>query len=388
MTKTKIGTAIVTNGEAVYEWTIPSTMPVGTSTIYGTYLENNTYMAGEAYNTLEVRVGTVTTVTNVLASKGETATFTATVKYNTNQNVNEGTVQFQLGSSNIGSPVNVSNGIATLQYTIPTTGVESGATIKAYFLETTNYGASTSNTATLTLRGGTNVTVNSISANRGTNATITATITDSNGDPVTTIDKAKLYIDNTYQSEVSAISNAGVVTFTYAVANNAIVGSHTIKVQYLQTNTQDAGEGTATLTVRTPTTLSPVNVSANAGSSVPVTIRVVDANNTPIPTGTINITVGEGSPISATVNASGEATITYNVPANATGTISFSGVYVEDNNYQGSSTVSNGVITIRQATSVVVDSKKANIGDTINLTATVTSGQTMVDEGSLDFEVE
>ncbi len=388
MTKTKIGTAIVTNGEAVYEWTIPSTMPIGTSTLYGTYIENNTYMSGEAYNTLEVRVGTVTTVTDVLASKGETATFTATVKYNTNQNVNEGTVQFQLGSSNIGTPVNVSNGIATLQYTIPTTGVESGATIKAYFLETTNYGASTSNTATLTLRGGTNVTVNSISANRGTTATITATITKANGDPVTSIDTAKLYIDNTFQSDTSTITQNGEVSFSYNIANNAIVGSHTIKIQYLQTNTQDAGEGTATLIVRTPTTLSPVNVSANAGSSVPVTIRVVDANNTPIPTGTINITVGEGSPISATVNASGEATIQYNVPANATGTIQFSGIYVEDTNYQGSSTTASGIITIRQATSVVVDSKKANIGDTIDLTATVTSGQTMVNEGTLDFEVE
>ena len=386
MTKTKIGTANVVDGEATLEWTIPSTIKIGTSTIYGTYIENSVYMMGEAYNTIEVRVGTTITVDNVLASKGESATFTAHVRHSTNQNVNEGTVQFQLGGSNIGTPVNVSNGVANLSYTIPSSGVNSGAEIRAYFLETNTYGASTSNAGVLTLRKGTNVTLSNISANRSEEITISAQITDSNGDNVNT-GTAKLLIDNTQITTVS-VSNAGVASFDYTVANNAILGSHTIKIQYEQNSSYDAGEGTATLTVRTPTTLSPVNVSANAGSSIPVTIRVVDPNNTPIPTGTINITVGEGTPVSATVNVSGEATIQYNVPANATGTIQFSGVYIQDNNYQGSSTSSAGIITIRQATSVVVDSKKANVGDTINLTATVTSGQTMVDEGTLDFEVE
>lgn len=386
MTRTKIGTANVVDGEASLEWTIPSTMRIGTSNIYGTYIENNTYMSAEAYNTIEVRRATTTTVQNILASVGEQATFTANVKHSTNQNVNEGTVQFQLGGANIGSPVNVSNGVATLQYTIPS-NVSSGAEIRAYFLETSTYAASTSNAGTLTLRKGTNVTVNNISANRGDEITITAQITDSNADPVNT-GSAKLLIDNTQVDTQNVNTSTGVASFTYNVANNAILGSHVIKIQYQQNDSYDAGEGTGTLTVRTPTTLTAVNVSANAGSTVPVTINVKDQNNTPIPTGTVNITVGSASPVSATVNASGEATIQYQVPQNASGTISFNATYVQNNNYQGSTMATEGVITIRKATSVVVDSKKANIGDTINLTATVTSGQEMVDEGTLDFEVE
>lgn len=386
MTKTKIGTANVVDGEATLEWTIPSTMKIGTSTIYGTYIENNHYMTDTAYNTIQVRRATTTTVQNVLASVGEQATFTATVKHSTNQNVDEGTVQFQLGSSNIGSPVNVSNGVATLQYTIPS-NVSSGATITAYFLETNTYAASTSNNGTLTLRTGTNVTVTNISGNRGEQITINAQITDANGDPVNT-GSAKLLIDDTIVSTQNVNTSTGAVSYTYTVAQNAILGSHVIKVQYQQNDSYDAAEGTGTLTVRTPTTLTAVNVSANAGSTIPVTVNVKDPNNTPIPSGTVNITVGSASAVSATVNASGEATIQYSVPQNASGTISFTASYVQNNNYQGSTMATAGVITIRKATSVVVDSKKANIGDTINLTATVTSGQDMVDEGTLDFEIE
>lgn len=386
MTKTKIGTANVVDGEATLEWTIPSTMKIGTSTIYGTYIENDTYMTDTAYNTIQVRRATTTVVQNVLASVGEQATFTATVKHSTNQNVDEGTVQFQLGSSNIGSPVNVSNGVATLQYTIPS-NVESGAEIRAYFLETNTYAASTSNAGTLTLRTGTDVTVTNISGNRGEQITINAQITDVNADPVNT-GSAKLLIDDTIVSTQNVNTSTGAVSFNYTVAQNAILGSHVIKVQYQQNDSYDAGEGTGTLTVRTPTTLTAVNISANAGSTIPLTINVKDPNNTPIPSGTVNITVGSESPVPASVNASGEATIQYQVPQNASGTISFNATYVQNNNYQGSTMATAGVITIRKATSVVVDSKKANIGDTINLSATVTSGQEMVDEGTLDFEIE
>ena len=384
--KIKIGTANVVDGEATIEWTIPSTMKIGTSNIYGTYIENSVYMSAEGYNTIQIRHATTTTVQNVLASIGETSTFTANVKYSTNQNVNEGTVQFQLGNANIGSPVNVSNGIATLQYIIPS-NIESGAEIRAYFLETNTYAASTSNPGTLTLREGTNVSVNNISANRGEEITITANVTDSNAGPVNT-GSAKLYIDDTLIDTQNINTTTGVVSFTYAVANNAILGSHTIKIEYQQNDSYDAGEGTGTLTVRTPTNLNPVNISANAGSTIPITINVVDQNNTPIPTGTVNIVIGETSPISAQVNASGEATIQYNVPQDASGTISFTAIYVENQNYQGSTTSTPGIITIRKATVVIVDSKRANIGDTINLSATVTSEEEMVDEGTLDFEIE
>lgn len=386
MTRQKIGTASEANGIAETTYVIPGDATTGNRTLYATYEQNDEYMLAEGYNTIEIRVPTEITVDNVLASIGETATFSAAVKHHTSQNVNEGTVQFQLGGVNIGSPVNVSNGIATLQYEIPS-NTEDGAEITAIFIETLTYGASTSAAGTLSIREGTNVVVENLSANRGTTATITATVTDADGDNVST-GQAQLYIDNTLSGEpVNVVS--GSVSFSYDVANNAVVGGHAIKVAYLQNDTYDPADGTATLTVRTPTTLTAVNVSGNKGATVPVTIRVTDPNSSAIVDGTVNITVGDGTPQSATVGNSGEATIQYEIPSNASGTISFTATYVENVNYQGSVMATDGIITVRKGVTIVVDSVKAELGDEITLGATVTDeNSALVDEGTVNYEIE
>ena len=386
MARQQIGTASVANGIAETTYVIPGDATTGNRTLYATYEQNDDYMLAEGYNTIEIRVPTETTVDNVLASIGETATFSATVKHHTSQNVNEGTVQFQLGGVNIGSPVNVSNGIATLQYEIPS-NTEDGTEITAIFIETLTYGASSSAAGILSIREGTNVVVGNLSANRGTTATITATVTDADGDNVST-GQAQLYVDNTLSGEPVNVVG-GSVSFSYDVANNAVVGGHSIKVSYLQNDTYDPADGTATLTVRTPTTLTAVNVSGNKGATVPVTIRVTDPNSSAIIDGTVNITVGEGTPQSATVGTSGEATIQYEIPSNASGTISFTATYVENVNYQGSVMAADGIITVRKGVTIVVDSVKAELGDEITLGATVTDeNSALVDEGTVNYEIE
>lgn len=386
MTRTNIGTATVEEGVAETTYTIPGDATTGSRTLYATYEQNDNYMLAEGYNTIEIRIPTVTTIEDVLASIGETATFTANVKHHTNQNVDEGTVQFQMGGVNIGTPAAVSNGVATLQYEIPS-NTEDGTEITAIFIETTTYGASTSAAGTISIREGTNVLVQNISANRDSTATISATITDASGDNVNT-GQAQLYVDNTISGEPVNVVN-GQVSFSYSVANNAILGGHTIKVSYLQNDTYDPADGTATLTVRTPTTLTAVNVSGNKGATIPVTVRVTDPNSTAIIDGTVNITVGQNTAIPATVGSSGEATINYEIPSTASGTIEFTAEYVENVNYQGSTMATAGVITIRKGITVVVDSVKAELGDEITLGATITDEDSqLVNEGTVNYEIE
>lgn len=386
MTRTNIGTATVEEGVAETTYTIPGDATTGSRTLYATYEQNDNYMLAEGYNTIEIRIPTVTTIEDVLASIGETATFTANVKHHTNQNVNEGTVQFQMGGVNIGTPAAVSNGVATLQYEIPS-NTEDGTEITAIFIETATYGASTSAAGTISIREGTNVLVQNISANRDSTATISATITDASGDNVNT-GQAQLYIDNTISGEPVNVVN-GQVSFSYSVANNAVLGGHTIKVSYLQNDTYDPADGTATLTVRTPTTLTAVNVSGNKGATIPVTVRVTDPNSTAIIDGTVNITVGQNTAIPATVGSSGEATINYEIPSTASGTIEFTAEYVENVNYQGSTMATAGVITIRKGITVVVDSVKAELGDEITLGATITDEDSqLVNEGTVNYEIE
>ena len=390
MTTYDVGTVNVRNGVATKEYTIPSNMKVGESTINAVYLENDRYQLASANAPIIVKRPTTITVGNTLASKGETGVFTATVlDVVANENVTAGNVQFSLAGVNIGSPVTSSNGVFTLQATIPSTA-STGDEIRATYQGNSTYAASvTSTPGTLTLRKNINITVPTLSANRGDTPTITATCTDENGETVTT-GEAILKIDGVQSgSAVNITPQTGTFTFTsYTVPASATVGSHTITVEYQQNDVFNAQSGTGSLIVRTPTVITAVNTSANPGQEdAQISVTVRDTDNHDVMAGTVEITVGTDTPVSAAVS-NGVATIAYDVPSNASGTISFSARYIENANYEGSGTTTNGIITIRKAVTVQVSSVSANLSDTIELEATVTSGNTDVDEGQLTFNIE
>lgn len=385
MTKTQIGTATVTNGTASTTYTIPGDLSVGQHILYGTFTETSTHESATGQSTFTVRIATTTSISNVIASIGETVTFTANVKYNTNQNVNEGQVQFKMGETTIGTS-NVTNGVATLDYVIPS-NTSDGTTIKAIYVENNTYASSTSNDGTLSIREDTNVLLQNISGNRDSTIYITAEITDSDGDPVNT-GTAQLYIDNVASGQaVSVVS--GEAEFSYNIANNATLGSHTIKVTYNQNDRYETSDGTATLTVRTPTVTTAVDTSANKDSTVTLTVNVKDSNTQPVTSGTVNITIGTGSPVTCNVNSSGIATTTYNVPSNASGTIQFTAEYLENNTYEGSTTSTAGVITIRKGVTLSVSDVEAVIGESITLSSTLKDeDNNNVDGGTVTYEIE
>ena len=400
MTRTKIGEAEVSNGVAETTWNVPSNETVGTRTLYAVYQQNDEYMLSEAYNSAVIKIPTTTTVRNasggtvILGSVDEQVTIYADVKYNTNSNVDAGGVRFVIGSGNNARPINatavsVSNGVASVNYTI-TANDTTGEEIYAYYDGAGNYGDSSSSTpATFKVRENSNVVVTNLSANRGTNATIQATITDSNGENIDE-GEAQLYIDNSAVGNAVSVSD-GEVSFTYAVGNNEVVGAHTIKVAFAQTGNYNASEGTGTLTVRNPTTLTAVDVSANRGQqNVPLIIQVKDSLNQNVTSGTVQITVGSGSAQTATVSA-GEAQITYDIPNDAVygSTISFTATFVEDSTYQQGTTATAGVITIRKPVTLVVDDIDAELGDAVTLSASVTeSDGTEITSGTVEFEID
>lgn len=386
MVKTQIGTAKVENGRGTTEYTVPADAHIGENTLTGVYQENDTYDQATGTGTLHIRIPTVVSVNNVLASLGENASFTATVKHHTTQNVEEGQVQFQLAGEDIGTPVNVVDGLATLQYVIPS-NTSTGQVITARFIQTDSYAGSDASNGILSIREDSNVTITNLSANRGTTTTITASITDNNGDGINT-GTATLYIDDTQQGTAVTVEN-GAATFNYSIGSEETVGGHVIRVEYAQNDEYNSATGTGNLVIRTPTRLIPVNVSATKGGAVQVTIQVVDHNNSAITSGTVNITVAQDSPVSAELNNNGEATITYNVPNSATGTINFSGQYIENTNYQGSTTTTNGIITIRKAVTVTIQNIQAVLGEEINIIGTITDEDNdPVTDGEIIFNIE
>lgn len=390
MAQIEINTVNVSNGVATTEYTVPSNFKVGESTIRAVYSENDNYQTAEATSTATIKRPTSITVGNTLATKGETGVFTATVTDVINEtNVSEGTVQFKLNNANFGSPVSASNGTFTLEQIVPN-DAETGDEITAVFQGNNTYSGCTSTTAgVLTLRGDINITIPTLSANRGSTPSITATATDGNGDMVT-VGSAILKIDgNSVGEAVTIDSTTGTFTFTsYTVGNDATVGSHTITVEYQQNDSFNATTGVGRLIVRTPTTITPVNMSVNPGQTgATVQVNVRDNDNHDVTEGTVQITVGQNSAVQAAVS-NGIATITYDVPEEATGTISFTAVYEENTNYESSTTATAGIITIRKEVTVQVDDITANLADTINLEASVTSGNENVNEGQLTFTIE
>ena len=391
MTQTKIGEANVNNGTATTTYTIPGDATTGSHTLTGVLIQNDNYKRGEGSTTLAIRIATITTVSDVIASHGETVAFTAHVTDTGSNNLpsNAGQVQFQLAGDNIGSPVTIgNNGTATLNYEIPS-GTADQAAITANFIQNDTYAGSNSVAGTLHLRQATNVSITNKYANRGDTVTITADVTDGNAGNVTS-GSAILYIDNVQQGTESVTS--GSVSFTYEVANDAQSGNHTIRIEYQQNNDYDAATGTATLQIRIPTILTAVNVSGNAETtqeSVPVTVNVKDENNNTVQTGSVGITIGSEQEVIVAVNSNGEATTTYLIPSNATGTITFTARFIQDNNYQSSTMVTAGVITIRKGTVITMESINAVRGENITLTATVKdTDNNNVTSGTVEFELE
>ncbi|NNH69594.1 Ig-like domain repeat protein [Nocardia uniformis] len=82
------------------------------------------------------------------ATKGDAVTFTATVKTEGGDAVDDGTVRFMDGGTPMGAAVDVVNGKAVLQYTVGVTGARQ---ITAVYTGGVGYNGSTSAASTLTV---------------------------------------------------------------------------------------------------------------------------------------------------------------------------------------------------------------------------------------------
>lgn len=382
MTQTE--NATVVNGVATTTHTVDGNATVGDFTLTGTYQQNNTYKESTNTATFHVRIATTITVDNVLANHQEDATFTAHVLYNNSSPVTGGQVQFKLAGNIIGT-ANVTGGTATCTYNIPTT-IETGDEITATYLGNETYATSLTLTpATITLRTSPSILLQAVSVNRGQTVNVPITVEDQNGDPITT-GQLQVYLDNTLLDTINISSNT---VYQYTAPNDATVGVHIFKARYVQDNTYKTSESTSNIIVRNPTTISPVNVSANAGGTATLTVNVYDSNNAPVTEGEVTFTAPGGTVTTVAVGNNGAATTTVEIPASTTegSTIVYTTQFGETNNYTSSST-SNLTITIRIGVVLTVADVTAKVGETVNLVANVEDGQgNAVNTGTVTFVI-
>ncbi|RAP46433.1 MAG: hypothetical protein BZ136_07445 [Methanosphaera sp. rholeuAM74] len=382
MTTRQLGTATVNNGIARTQYTIPGNEQVGDYTLRGTYQQNDTYKEATATAEFKIRIATSITVDNVLANHNETATFTAHVLYENSNTVNTGQVQFKLGGQVIGT-ANVSGGLATLEYQVPST-VSTGDQITATYTGTSTYGTSTTITpAVIKIRETPSVLVQNVSVNRGDSIAIPITVEDENGDPIST-GQMSVYIDNTLIDTVNISSS-----YTYTAPSNIQAGSHTVKVVYLQNEDYKSVYGTATLTIRAATRIVASNISANAGEQTPLQVTVYDEHNVIVTEGQVTFTGPSGDPANVAVANDGTATTNIEIDsiANDGSTYNYTAVFNQTSNYEASTQVTI-VVTVRTRVVITLADVTANRGDIIYLSATVEDNSgNEVDTGTVTYEL-
>lgn len=400
MTQKTLATANVSGGIARTSYTIPGNESVGDFTLHGTYQQNNHYKEATDTADFKVRIATTVTVDNVTGNHGESASFTAHVKYDNTSNVNEGQVQFKIENNIIGT-ANVSNGVATLAYTIPGT-VSDGDSITANYLGTSTYGTSATTTAgSVHIRGQVTVTVDAVIANRSDTATLKALVEDSGANAITG-GTVEFYIDNTLVGTSSTTGSDDKYSYDYSVPSNATAGSHTIKAVFQQTGDYVSAYNTANMTVRMPVTVTVADASCNTTGNVVLVATVKDENNSIVTEGQVvfkanakTVKDANNQVIYCTVGNDGTATLTLDTAVFYSNiaegdTFSITAVYPWTDNYgQTNTTVSSAAtLTVRKTPVIVVTDVTANRGDNIYLSAAVTYNSENVTEGSVTFTLE
>ena len=377
---TDLGSPVaVSAGVATYTTT---TLPVGTLTLHAVYVPSSgsvyvTSTGTTSYTITSSATPTTTVLTVAPGSPqpfGTSETLTATVSPTAT-----GTVQFQSGTTDLGSPVVVSAGVATYATSSLPVGV---LTLNAVFTPTTGNGFSgSSGSAPFTVTAiatTTTLTVAPVSPQPvGTSETLTATVSP-------TATGTVQFQNGTTDLGAPVAVSAGVATYTTAALP---VGSLTLNAVFAPT----AGTGYAGSTGTADFTVDPLTATTTVLTVAPVspqtfgTSETLTATISPTATGTVqfqNGTTDLGSPVDVSAGVA-----TYTTSALPVGSLTLHAVFVPTvgNGFAGSTGQASFTVTpiATTTTLTVAPGSPQLLGTSETLTATVSPTAT----GSVQFQV-
>jgi hypothetical protein len=258
---------------------------------------------------LSVRVATTTTVSVTSpAIITQNTTLTANVAGAGGITVDRGTVQFFDGGSAIGSPANVSGGVATLTRAFSSSGTHA---ITAQYTGSGDFNdsaISTAATLSVHVNTTTSVTVSGTPVIQGQNTTLNAGVTGG-GSTTVTEGTVQFYDGGTAIGTPQTVS-AGVATLTASFASS---GTHTITAQYIASGVFDgsAVSSGATLTVQLAGTNIAISVTQPGGAGKAVRVAVTITPNLYGPySGKVHLTDSLGSEIATAQDVSSGGTAT------------------------------------------------------------------------------
>ncbi len=245
-----VGTATTSSaGLASLTYVVPAGDAIGsTHPITAAFAGDSGDNASSGSANLSVtKYSTTLTIPTVIGVPGQTVTLSATLKKNGAIGPSGKTVSFSVDGTTVGTGVTNSSGVATVSYAIPAGATIGSHPIVATFAGDSTYLASTGK-GTLTVKYATTLTVANASGARGTNATLTATLTQTLGGAALSGQTVSFKVDG--KPAGTAVTNAsGVASLSYAISATATVGSHALSDSFAGDTTDNAATGTGTLTV-------------------------------------------------------------------------------------------------------------------------------------------
>ncbi len=377
---TTLGTAnLNASGQATFT---TSTLAAGSHSITAVYGGNSFYNSSTS-NLLIQAVNQNTTTTSVTSSAnpsnlGESVTFTASVV--AGSGVPTGTVTFKDGATTLGT--GTLNGSAQATFTTSSLALGSHSITAVYGGDTNDLG-STSPVLTQTVTANSSGTAITSSVNPSTfgqSVTFTATVTGSGVTPTGTV----TFKDGSTALGSATLNGSGQTTFS---TNALAAGSHSITATYNgDSNYGTSISPTLTQTVNQNASSTSLTSSANPsayGAAVTFTATVTGASGTP--TGTVTFKDGTTTLGSATLNGSGQTTLS--VSSLAVGNHSITAVYGGDTNNLGSTSpvLTQTIVTNTSSTAVASSVNPSALGQSVTFTATVT-GSGVTPTGTVTFK--
>jgi hypothetical protein len=327
---------------------------------------------------VSVTVGNQATTTSLMATPnpvtaGQTLTLSATV-LGTGSTAPGGLVSFMNGSTLLGTASLNSSGVATLTTSSLTAGPYS---LTAQYAGNSNFLASTSAIVSLTVNSQVTTTTTSLIATpnpvvTGQTLTLTATV---QGTGSATPGGTVSFLSGSTPLGTAPLNSSGVATLT---VTTLAVGAYSMTAQYagnanFLTSTSAAASVTVSAQAITTATTTSLNASPNpvpTGQTLTLTATVQGIGGT-TPGGTVSFLSGSTPLGSATLNASGVATLT--LTTLAVGNYNLTAQYAGNANFLSSTSaaVSVTISSLATTTSLTAAPNPVTTGQTLTLTATV-----------------
>ena len=315
------------------------------------------------------------------------------------------TMNYGDASINLGGKITASNGPVTGSVTVTlnnapkTASIGSDGTFSATFdtstlavntysitysfAATDSLNAVTDNSTKLTVLVGsttTTVTSSALTVDYGTAVTFTSVVASKNGVPTGTV---------TFFDNGTALGSPVKLTAGSAMLSTSSLGAgtHAITASYTSDSSSFTNSTSAAIT-ETINKLTPVfsGLSSPTAKLGTVTLNGKIAAGSQIPIGTVSVTVGNGAPVSASIQSDGSFTANFDASKLAAGTYPVTYAYAPSGNFNGA-TDSTTTLTVQDAsttTTVTSSALTVDYGTAVTFTATV-AGKNGVPTGTVTF---